>query len=442
MNTEVGYLPSGSVLLLYYAIVSVIGVLFFVYIRKDKLSVLIFLIFFVGVSDYWGEIVNTLFKFLILTLAILIYFDIKEKLYIKITPLIIFFLFSLAFWISIFSNQNPFLYSFSQFTKFLIPFILFMFLLNNTLNIQESEHYLGLIIKLILLQVLFSFIKLITIGFSESIVGSVAYLGGNSATILPILGYIIIHFLSDGKLKKLEIIQIASMLFISIMSFKRMIWFLFPIVILVLNSNLLSVKYIKYAILLLPFILYLGVRLNPTLNKEKKIWGSFDLAYALNYAQDYYGVENMESRNDKSFGRLAGNNYMMNFIAGNLNNYKIWFGYGPKTIYGIAYEEYARTNWPWGVTSKGSLTGAARFFIAYGLLGICLYLCLMIYFFCYTNNKKFKIFIIFFFLFEFFFYLDSFIYLPIIISILLLLNYLTLRQKISFSNFYLKNLRF
>jgi len=425
MNTEVGYFPVGPNLIIYYTIVTLIGSLFFIYLRKDKFSILLFLMFFNGVSSYWGEFIDTLFKFLILAFTILIYLDTKNTSYINLTSSIIFVLFSMTFWFSIYSNQNPFLFAFSQYTKFLIPFLIFTSLINHLFDKQMLSYYLRLVVNLILLQVLFSITKFFTIGFSESVVGSIAFLGGSSASILPILGYLIIYFLNDGKIKKSEIIQIASMLVISIMSFKRIIWFLMPAVILILNSRFFFSRYLKYAIIVIPIILYVGIRLNPTLNKEKKIWGSFDLAYAIDYAQDYYGMEDNKHGIDKSVGRFGGNIVMIKYILANIDNYKTWFGYGPKVIYGMVYEDYAKTKWPWGISDKGSLTGAARFFISYGLLGIIFYLSLIIYFFNYCTSKNFTIIMVIFFLFEFFFYLDSLFYFPLITSFLLISSFLT-----------------
>jgi hypothetical protein len=253
-------------------------------------------------------------------------------------------------------------------------------------------------------------------------------MGGNIATILPLLGYMIIYFLSKGKINRVQIVQIASLLFISIMSFKRIIWFVFPIVILGLNLNSTSLKYLKYAVIIIPVIIYMGIRLNPTLNKEKKIWGSFDIDYAIEYSKDYYGAENTTYGRDKSDGRLAGNSYMINYIGANLNDYNTWFGFGPKSIYGISYQDYAKRSWPWRISDKGSLTGAARFFISYGLFGMIFYLSLIISFLTNIKYKRFQVLLIVLVLLEFFFYLDTFIELPIIISILILSNYLALEK--------------
>jgi hypothetical protein len=250
--------------------------------------------------------------------------------------------------------------------------------------------------------------------------------GGNSATFLPIIGLLIVYTINDGKIRLRDIILLGSMFLISIMSFKRIIWFIYPIIVISLNVIWGRTKYLKYILLLSPVIFYLGVRLNPSLNKEFKIWGSFDLFYAIEYAQEYSGLETTASSNNVSSGRFAGNYFMIEYIFREISDFKTWFGYGPKIIYGIDYNEYARGIWKWRVQEKGSLTGAARFLISYGLFGLLLYLLLIILLFYKSNNKKLRLFIIIFFLLEFFFYLDTLILPFLMIPLLLISNYLSI----------------
>ncbi len=435
MSTEFGHLPIGFHVTLYYLIISVIGLLYFVYIKKDKFSIFLFLIFFGGTFSYWGEVLDNIFKISLLVFAFLLFLDTKHKLLIDIKVVIIFILFSVTFWLSIYFNGNPILYSLSHFSKFVVPFLLSFYIFNEITTIEKNLYYLNFILKLIFLQVLFSIIKFFSIGLSEAYVGSVVTLGGNAATFLPILGLLIIYGIYDGRIKTREAIFLGLMLLISIMSFKRIIWFIYPIVLLSLNFIWGRTKYLKYAVLLTPIIFYLGVRINPSLNKEKKIWGSFDLIYTIDYAMDYSGIQRVQEQGDIFIGRFAGNVQMLKYISNNFNQAKTWFGYGPKAIYGTSYEEYQRINWPWNVKHKGSLTGAARFLIAYGILGIFLYLSLFSVIIYQCENKKFKIFIILLFIIEFLFYLDTLILSFLMIPLLVLSNYLTLKIKQNYLKF-------
>lgn len=434
MNTELGYLPVGFPLQLYYLIISIVGILFFVFMKKDKLSVLLFLIFFGGVFAYWGELIDNTYKLVLVGLTLLLFFD-KTTKYFNTKSLIIFFFFSGVFFISVYTNKNPILYSFSQYSKYLVPFLLSTYIFNNLQTIESNEFYLRFVLKLILLQVIFSFVKLFTIGFSESVVGSAAFMGGNPATFLPVLGLFIIYSISNGHLDKKNIVFLGSMLFISIMSFKRIIWFIYPIIFITLNYLWGNTRYFKYLVVLAPIIFYLGVRLNPTLNKENKIWGSFDLDYAINYAMEYSGISRTQMAGDIFIGRFAGNLQMLKFVGNNFSQFKTWFGYGPKAIYGMPYYEYQKTNWPWNIKHKGSLTGAARFLIAYGLFGVTFYLMLFSAIFYQNKNKKFSTFLIILFVVEFLFYLDTFILTFLMIPLILLSNYLSLLVKNSYLNF-------
>lgn len=223
--------------------------------------------------------------------------------------------------------------------------------------------------------------------------------------------------------------MLCLMLIISVMSFKRIIWFIYPAVLIALNILSGRTKYIKYVILLAPLIFYIGVRLNPTLNKEHKIWGSFDFSYAIEYSKEYSGINSSTPNGDPSLGRFAGNYQMIKYIGKEISNYETWFGYGPESIYGTSYSDYAKGKWKYGVSDLGSLTGAARFIISYGLIGMILYLSLIILLFHKVNNKRFGLFIIIMFLLEFIFYLDT-LFLPfLIIPLLLLSNYLFILSK-------------
>jgi hypothetical protein len=65
----------------------------------------------------------------------------------------------------------------------------------------------------------------------------------------------------------------------------------------------LSLRKIAYVIILVPVIIYFGFRLNPSLNPEKKMWGSFDPQFAMDFSLNYSGVSEEKLAEGAAQGR-------------------------------------------------------------------------------------------------------------------------------------------
>ena len=142
-------------------------------------------------------------------------------------------------------------------------------------------------------------------GLNESVVGSIASQGGAIATSLPILGLFFIWYKRRGVFKRKDWIFIVGLIFIGFVSNKRAIWFIFPMMLALLMfyvpKRKIPLNTAIMSIVAIPFVFYLGVRLNPTLNREHKIWGSFNWNYTINYAGTYsFGEQETE---EKGVGR-------------------------------------------------------------------------------------------------------------------------------------------
>jgi hypothetical protein len=166
----------------------------------------------------------------------------------------------------------------------------------------------------LLIQSLLSIVKLILYGFdTEAIVGSMAEKGAELAVVIPLVALIFFWIVKEGKFNGWDYIRMASFFMISLASGKRAPVFLFPVVILALNyikqgkSLLTLAKYTPFAIL----ILFLGMKLTPTLNPEGKIWGSFDPQHAIDYILIYnFGTS--------SYNEIISSNYQAKNRGGSL----------------------------------------------------------------------------------------------------------------------------
>jgi hypothetical protein len=307
-------------------------------------------------------------------------------------------------------NQNNVILILSQYGKFLSPFILF-FILKNQLE-KKPEAFMKISILLLMLltfQIFLSFIKLTTIGIVETTVGSIVYLGGGPATIIPILGFIFIWMIRRGRLSKKDWYFIILLIFIAFMSVKRSIWFVMPIIILLFLFYVPKRKLplrLAWILPLLPILFYLGVRLNPTLNKEQKMWGSFDLDFVSNYAQKYTFGDANKIGSDKKLGQGRGGATMLLLTKLNNTENLTWqdlFGYGLEELVTKDYDNFNENKY--GVNSKGAVTGFFNTYISFGFLGVAIFLIYAFSLINYVKNKRIKYVIIGLFIWEYFFYI-------------------------------------
>jgi len=171
---------------------------------------------------------------------------------------------------------------------------------------NQFEYYTELIFKILIFQVVFSVVKILVMGFRENITGSIANSGGGIGIGYAIMGTITYWVFQDGEYNARDWRFTFMLLIIPIASNKRAIWFLFPIIVVMLLGENISKNFIRNVALLLlfaPFLIYVGFRFNPSLNPEKKLWGSFDPQYAIDYALSYSGVSEEKLEGDYARGR-------------------------------------------------------------------------------------------------------------------------------------------
>jgi len=316
-----------------------------------------------------------------------------------------FILFSFSFFLSAIFNYDDFTLTFSQYGKYFTPFILFLILSKySKYATLELKYYGYLLLTLISIQITLSILKFFLMGVQESIVGSISYVGGGVASILPILGFVLFWLVKKGKFNKLDWGYVFLLLFIGFVSNKRAIWFIFPLIIIVFTVYIpgkLTLKRFSLMLLFAPLVFYLGVRINPTLNSGNQIWGEFDLEYVLNYAKVYSFGENLEQ--DLGSGRGGATLLLFDNIVDS-DNYstKNILGYGLTPMYTKDYNVFDKN--AFGINSKGAVTGFFQSYISAGYLGILLTLFYSITLLFCIRDKNIRNILLAYFLWDYFFY--------------------------------------
>jgi hypothetical protein len=390
---------------IYYLIVFLLFVYIILKYRRNKFSILIILIFFNGLFAFYGKNLQNAYRIGLVVLTLYWLYRTDPFKYSRLSNVIISFLFfTVTFLFTSFKNNDYFFIIFSQYSRYFILFSLFFILKKFCLNKSFSLWLEKLLYDLLFIQILLSAVKFLLLGPTESIVGSVASQGGAVATSLPLLGFIVIWLNKKGKLERNDWFFIAGLGFIGFMSLKRAIWFIMPVLISLLMFYVprrkIPNKVIFFAILAIPFIFYAGLRLEPTLNREGKIWGSFDPEYAFNYAQVYTFGD--KAKQEKGAGRGGATLLLFDKIIHNDLEANDLTGYGLRFIYAVDYNEFQDLNL--GINHLGSATGVFQTMVSNGYLGIVALLWFIISMLLKTKNRRLKLVVILFFCWEYFFY--------------------------------------
>lgn len=404
----------------YYLVVllSLIYVLY--HYQNNLIASIIILIFYSGLASYPGKIVENPYKILVLTLTV--YAAIKYQPF-KIAEkkdrfvLVSFFLFSFNFFLSALLNQTNFILTLSQYGKFLNPLIiLFIFK-----NLQQNQRLAFIKISLLLLlllkiQILCSVVKFLTLGMPETTVGTIAYEGGGVATVVPLLGFILTWIIKAGNLNRKDWYFVLLLIIIAVVSIKRAIWFMMPMMIFLFLFYVPKKKLpssIAWVILLIPVIFYIGARVNPTLNKEHKTWGSFDIEFVANYVIEYNFGKTVGKNEEKKSGEGRGGATVLLFnkiMNPSVLTRQDIFGYGLEELVTKDYESFDVKKF--GLNGKGAVTGFFSTYISFGLVGVVLFLIYALTIIDYIKIKRIKYVVIGLFIWEYFFYIGMLFTIP------------------------------
>jgi len=234
---------------------------------------------------------------------------------------------------------------------------------------------------------------------------------------LPILGFMFLWIKRNGQLTRRDWIFIVGLMFIGLVSLKRAIWFVMPLIIglfmFYVPGKKISPQLILLGIIVVPLVFYFGIRLNPSLNKENRVGGIFDFYYAMDIAEKYnFGDE----KSGQTSGRGNAVIYIFNKLISNNISEKEWLGYGLRYMYITDYQEYADLEL--SIKNKGSATGAYQTMVSNGFIGIIVTVFFTLSMLFQTQNRKIRNVLIVFFLWEYVFYTGIILREPALSSLL------------------------
>lgn len=395
--------------------------------RKDNTSLLFILLCFSRAFMFYGTMVHNLYKVAMLLLCVYFFYQLHaQRSYQQrdIWILLTFALFSLQFMLSVLLfTQNTITIIVSQYARYVETLLLY-FIIKRLIYQGRGDSLLQLFYDIGLMQILLSIIKMPLVGWQvEGLVGSLSIPGGEMGTTIPILWFIILWRHKHGQFGKWDWLYMLGLLLIGFTSAKRAVMFILPVVVaafLIYVPKLrLQRTTIAYAIILIPLLLYLGVRLTPTLNPEHQVWGSFDWEYAIGYAETYqFGEEGLQgqaesleqasseqiqysggvigssSRQIEAEGRGGATIALIRLLIGNHETIdQDWWGLGFNNMYGTDYGEFDKLPLTIHINHKGSATGLFQSYVTTGILGaLCTILfCFSFLFYCRHRRLKYTL---------------------------------------------------
>ena len=391
---------------LYYSLVLISFIFLLVYFR-NFVSWFIILLFYDGLFAYYGSTVWNSYKFMLPFFAVFIAVRAqafsKKNLFNQQKLLWIFLIFSTFFFFSAILNNDYLTLTLNQYSKYFLFLASFFIIKRLILNQTKLNYQVKLLVYLLIIQGVLSVIKFFLFGVRESVIGTVAYIGGAAGTVLPILGFVFLWAIRQGKLNIKDWVIVILLLFIGFGSMKRAIWFIMPVVVFLFMQYIPQKRYTRRTLIYIPVIVltfYIGIRLNPTLNPESDYWGKFDLNYAYTYAKKYsFGDEENTS---EGVGRVGGTYNLIKSFFQNSWTSNTLFGFGLKEIYATSSEEFDAAKY--GINHKGSATGIFQSYISGGVFALITTLLLALTVILYVQNARIRIALLAVFLWEYLFY--------------------------------------
>lgn len=358
--------------------------------HADCLVELVVLLFFEGVAnDLFGGTGRNVYRILLLAVCLWKSFDGSLNLFYQHhqKAFYAFCVYCIYFIIDsiVVNGDNPLL-TFSLLSKVIIPFLLLTLIVKRQDDDGEYANKLFWVFEqIIILQILISLSKLVIIGgFLEGWVGSMTGIrGGGAGTSFPLLGLMWLALKNDMSFNKKDVLIAVGLLALGFMAGKRAVWILFPILFVALslfvyNKNM--TRQITMVVLLLPILCYLAIRISPTFNPEKKVWGSFDPEYAINYIMNYSGgINDSNQRVQTGKGRLGAVAWFVEQL--DKDDQSIYTGKGNEYFTYANADDYSNASYYGGVKSRGSITGIVSMFMTLGLIGVALFLLFLCSFF-------------------------------------------------------------
>jgi len=422
-HSSLSFIPD-STIALYYIFVALGALYILVRFGIGKTTLLIVLIFWEGLFDYYSEMLGfspNIYKIVITFYAVILFgpniYNKKNRNDLVINVTFIFF--SLSYLFTHLFNSESLITIFSQYSyKYSIPFLIYHGIKDICYNTDKRVFLTRFLYHILFIQVAFSVIKMLLLGgVMEFIVGSVQYRGGGVAVAFPVIGICFFWLYKNGNITGTSWIKLLSIFFIAIASVKRTPIFVAPVIIglllIYVKGQVKLVKVLRYMPLVF-LMFYIGVRTNVTLNPEWSTWGSFDLDYVKNYAiKKTFGVDNLTDLNSVEANVARGGSLFLILTPDrlNMNDFKtLLFGHGIGEVGSMKYGRLiggGTTHGNYGIDHLGDVSEPVKLLYTLGYLGLIFYIFFAHAIFRIINNNRFKFVLISFFVIEYFLYYNT-----------------------------------
>lgn len=287
-------------------------------------------------------------------------------------------------------NGESLLLLFLFLRKYLIIIIFFYTILNYPFKSNSYKYLDKLIIGLVLAQIVFSLIKYSLIGITEPIIGTMSVLGGGFTTIFGLTGVCLsTAFYLLKKERKYIVIAFLFIIF-SLIGGKRAMFIYTPLIFLSVLyfyqkferiKGFYFVKNLFFILIISSISIFAVVKLNPTLNPENTVGGTFDLNYLSKYS-DWYLNDYEQDGVNQSRGKAP---YKVIEVLSQDSNLNMLFGLGSGHLIENSlnselsqYDSHldfllAKYNLGYGVQ-----TGVLMLLLQTGILGVLSYLSIFI----------------------------------------------------------------
>lgn len=270
--------------------------------------------------------------------------------------------------------------------QFLLVWVAFYCFYHARLDKDERNCINKLFIWLCVSQFFAAIFKYIIVGICEPYIGSMASHSGGLTTLFSLVGFTACAILYFSTKKGNLIWMCIGFILFGLIGEKRALVFMIPVSLFISffvysfftrQFGILFWRKIIWGCVFIPILFYVMVRVNPSFNPQREVWGTFDLEYTINYVEKYNA--GTLTKDKDNIGRSEARSVFHEYIL-NDNLYHILFGYGTGLLVqsafnketeqhgGIVSYSYNR----WGIGYSMSI-GYLKLLAQVGFVGIILY---------------------------------------------------------------------
>lgn len=218
--------------------------------------------------------------------------------------------------------------------QYLLVWVIFYCFYHATWSSEDCDKFNQLFIWLTVSQIFAAILKYAIIGICEPYIGTMSSHSGGLTTLFSLTGFTVCAIFYFCTHKKSLLWGMLGFVLFGLIGEKRALVFLLPAALLISfwiystitrQFGMFFFKKILVGIIVLPLLFYIMVRVNPSFNPERKVWGTFDLEYTLDYAEKYN--TGTLTKDKDNVGRSEAHAVFHEKIL-NDNLYHILFGYG------------------------------------------------------------------------------------------------------------------